>query len=76
MLSVIMIFYIHQNLQYLISTMSFLHTILLKQYFSKSLRPAIIKHQENPTSRKEIINMKLLILAANGQIARIVEERI
>ncbi len=43
MLSVIMIFYIHQNLQYLISTMSFLHTILLKQYFSKSLRPAIIK---------------------------------
>lgn len=59
MLSVIMIFYIHQNLQYLISTMSFLHTILLKQYFSKSLRPAIIKasresYKQNGNNKHEI----------------------
>lgn len=52
MLSVIMIFYIHQNLQYLISTMSFLHTILLKQYFSKSLRPAIIKASRESDKQK------------------------
>ena len=52
MLSAIMIFYIHQNLQYLISTMSFLHTILLKQYFSKSLRPAIIKASRKSDKQK------------------------
>ena len=52
MLSVIMIFYIHQNLQYLISTMSYLHTILLKQYFSKSLRPAIIKAARESDKQK------------------------
>lgn len=52
MLSAIMIFYIHQNLQYLISAMSFLHTILLKQYFSKSLRPAIIKASRESDKQK------------------------
>ncbi|MFK3588450.1 hypothetical protein OCH80_08650, partial [Lactobacillus sp. 23-2] len=50
MLSTIMIFYVHQNLQYLISTMSFLHTI--KQYFSKSLRPAIIKASRESDKQK------------------------
>lgn len=39
--------------------MSFLHTILLKQYFSKSLRPAIIKasresYKQNGNNKHEI----------------------
>ncbi|MBT8921412.1 hypothetical protein BTI69_05100, partial [Lactobacillus delbrueckii subsp. bulgaricus] len=52
MLSAIMIFYIHQNLQYLISTMSFLHTILHIEYFSRSLHPAIIKASRESDKQK------------------------
>lgn len=52
MLSAIIIFYIHQNFQNLISAMFLLHTILHIEHFSKSLRPAIIKASRKSDKQK------------------------